>query len=244
MHPLYTRHFPSNCRYIGEENWHSHPSGVRQETSGNIYKAVCRKQSRSRTLRRIRVGLNGMTKERLPEKVTSEQSFSWIKWESQAGICGEQLLDTANHTVPCLCWQMPAGKPRNKKWEVRSSENRAWGRVWYNRSKMWAIYTMSCFLAAPFLKIKKKQVKLTQYIQHIIVTHNHCRWYYPEMYEYILLPPSLLPSIFPSFLFETCWAFSTYSTSHFRPAIFQSAQLPNVAMAPILDGANVEHRAL
>ena len=105
MHPLYTRHFPSNCRYIGEENWHSHPSGVRQKTSGNIYKAVCRKQSRSRTLRRIWVGLNGMTKERLPEEVTSEQSFSWIKWESQAGICGEQLLDTANHTVPCLCWQ-------------------------------------------------------------------------------------------------------------------------------------------
>ena len=117
MHPLYTRHFPSNCRYIGEENWHSHPSGVRQETSGNIYKAVCRKQSRSRTLRRIWVGLNGMTKERLPEEVTSEQSFSWIKWESQAGICGEQLLDTANHTVPCLCWQMPAGKTTCPFWD-------------------------------------------------------------------------------------------------------------------------------
>lgn len=123
MYPPHTRHFPSNCRYVGEANWHPHPSGLRQETSGNVYKAVCRKQSRSRTLRRIWVGLDGMVRKRLPEEMTSEQRFSWIKWESQAGICGEQLLDTANHTCPVSAGRCLQGNQgvRSGRWGLGSA---------------------------------------------------------------------------------------------------------------------------
>lgn len=141
-----------------------------------------------------------MVRKHLPEEVTSEQSSSWIKWESQAGICGEQLLDTTNHTSALSLLADACRETKEREVGGRSREGGAWRRVWYNRSKIWAIYTMLCFLAAPFLKIKNKQEKWSQYIQHIIATHNHCRRYYPEMYEYVLLPSSLRPSFLLSSL--------------------------------------------
>ena len=84
--------------------------------------------------------------------------------------------------------------------------------------------------------------EINPFIQHIIPTQNHCKKYYPEMCS--LLPPSL-PFFSPSFL--SLWKqVGIFHLQHIsiQTSQISSAQLPNMAMATILDGANVEHRAL
>lgn len=146
------------CHTLGVCQWkkhgrYSHPSGKRQAMDKrvnwcHVKKAKPVKEHREgwRGIDRVtgskemppgRTDISAVLAEgnwkRKPSRVRVEGGSFWTELVMQAAGLGGQ--------APCSLGE-PGTLWRDSR-EVRSCEGSSWGRVWSNRSKMWAIFVMS-----------------------------------------------------------------------------------------------------
>lgn len=169
----------------------------------------------------------------------------WRGWQKSF-----QTEPTTHALPPWVCAQMSCNledpwAPWGQDIEEEVEGGEGWWEQFLENSEVQQKYNTSCVCNAVnvsnsyIFESKGKQVKLTQCSQHILLTHNRYKNINQKCIIFFLSFLHLLYSIF-----QTWWAFSTYSTSLCRPATFQVLSCHLWPVATILSGTNVAERVL